>query len=135
MINIQDIRDGKLDGQYIWICDFRFKDFRNKPIRNVKPQKVLVRNNSELNKNKIIYYSSSHFIALNKKDEPIKSKVIGLFDNTGFRSYTGIAVNCFETEEECRKCYGKQLKIAIKGLENSVNNKTVELLIKELKEL
>ena len=53
-IGNDDIRNGKYDGQVVYICDYRLGDkgIHAKPIRNVKPMKVLVRSNKELPKNK-----------------------------------------------------------------------------------
>ena len=132
VIETQEIRDAKWDGKIVWICDFRYNDYSNKPIRSIKPSKVLVRNNSKTTRT--IYYSESHFIGLNKNNEPLKSKIITLFDNTGHRSYTGVALNCFETEEECVKHYKKQVRVAIKGLRGlrTKITETIDLKIDEL---
>ena len=114
MVNIKDVTDGNMNGQTVWICDLRYNNYNEKPIRNIKPTKVLIRDNNETNKK--IYYSSSHFVGLNKKNQPIKSKVIAVYDNTGYRSITGTPLNCFLSENECVQYYKKQLEIAIKGL-------------------
>ena len=116
MIKTKDIREGKLNGSVVWICDYRHNDYSKKPIRHIRPTQVLVRSNSETRKN--IYYSSSHFVGLNKKGEPIESKVIALFDNTGFRSRTGTAMNAFLTEQECQTHYDNQVNIVKRGLDN-----------------
>lgn len=132
MIDIKKITNGEMNGIKVWICDLRYTDYSNKPIRNIKPVEVLVRSNDETNKR--IYYSESHFVELNKKGEPLKSKIKAPFDGTGYRSYAGVALNCFDNEKECVKHYKKQVKIAIKGLEEhreciaeSVNKKITEL--------
>ena len=132
-LNIKDIANGKLDGKTVYICDLRYNDYSNKPIRQVKPTKVLIRSNSETNTR--VYYSESHFIPFNKKDEPIKTKVIKPYDNTGYRSYTGEPLNAFDTLEECEKHYKKQVKIAIKGLEDYKQSviSRIDNLIAELK--
>ena len=114
MIDINKIREGKYNGKDVWICDLRYNDYSNKPIRNVKPIKVLVRSNSLTSKT--VYYSSSHFVAYNKKGKVLESKVIVPFDTTGNRGYTGVSVNCFASEKECIAHYKKQVTEAIKGL-------------------
>lgn len=114
MIDYKEIAEGKHNNKIVWICDLRYNDYTQKPIRHIKPTKVLIRDNSQTTKN--IYYSASHFVGLNKKGEPIKSKVISLFDNTGFRSRTGTPLDCFETEAECIEGYKKLCVTAIKGL-------------------
>jgi hypothetical protein len=114
MIDINEITSGSRNGQTLWICDLRYNDYHNKPIRHIKPTKVLVRSNNETKKK--IYYSHSHFVALNKKDEPLKSKVFAPFDNTGYRMRTGTSLNCFETMDECDAHYRIQCRDAIDGL-------------------
>lgn len=90
-------------GDKVWVCDYRFNnEYIKKPIRHVPPTKVMIDSNE--NTKKRVYYSDHHFKALNKKDEPT-SKVIAPFDNTGFRSYTGIPVQVFYTEEEAQEYY------------------------------
>ncbi len=132
-MDIQSIKSGKNNGQIVWICDLRYNDYSNKPIRHIKPTRVLIRSNSEINKT--IYYSDSHFVALNNKDEIVKSKVFSLYDNTGFRSFTGVALQVFETEQECMDAYRKQCDVAIAGLTEykiteiqKIDNKINELL-------
>jgi hypothetical protein len=91
-------------GDTVWICDFRHDDIMNKPIRNISPQAVVIADNADLPKGKIVYYSNVHFLPLGKNGSPQK-KVIAPFDNTGFRGRTGIGVNVFDTEKECREFY------------------------------
>jgi hypothetical protein len=100
-------------GEIVWICDFRFNnEFFKKPIRKVLPTKVIVCSNDDLPKRKTVYYSEVHFKKLNKNGEPLKSSVIGPYDNTGYRSYPGVSVNIFKSEMECRMFF----KILCSGL-------------------
>lgn len=98
MIDIKDVVAGKYDGKMIYICDYRFNDVNDKPIRFILPQKVLVVSAEDVDKN--IYYSKSCFLALNKKGEPT-NKVIAVFDNTGFRSITGTPCKVFDNMTDC----------------------------------
>lgn len=125
------IADGKMDGEYVWICDYRLKDPSNKPIRAVKPQKVLVRSNGETKKG--VYYSDSHFVALKSDGSPTSSKIIGLFDNTGYRSYRGVPVNVFTTEMECRDMYRTLLKKAVGEIQEVIDqlNSRIDVIVKE----
>lgn len=116
MIEIKDVTEGKLNNQIVWICDYRYNNYGEKAIRKITPKKVLIRDNSETKKR--IYYSKSHFIALNKKDEPLKSKVYGVYDNTGYRSFPGVPLNCFKTEKECIAHYNTLLKTVSDGFKN-----------------
>lgn len=125
MIDIKKITNGELDDTKVWVCDLRYTDFSKKAARNLKPSLVMIRGNDETTKT--IYYSSSHFVSLNKIGEPINSKIIPLFDNTGYRSFRGIPINVFETEEECRSFYKSQVKTAIKGLINYKASLTISV--------
>lgn len=107
-IENENIRNGSMDGEYVYICDYRRTDFSKKASRNVEPTKVLVRSNTETNKR--VYYSNSHFVKLRKDGTP-SSKVIGLFDNTGFRSYTGVALKVFDNEAECNAQWNDDIKV------------------------
>ena len=103
------------EGDKIWICDYRFKNrYVDKPIRHIKPTKVMIRSNSDLPKNKRIYYSDWHFNGLNKADEPLKSKIIAPFDNTGYRQFTGTPVHVFLTEEEAQEHYVNKSRLELK---------------------
>lgn len=113
-MDLEDIISGKSNGQTVWVCDLRYNDYSNKPIRNIKPQLVLIRSNEHTTKS--IYYSKSHLVALNKKGQPLKSKIIPVFDNTGYKSFKGEPLNIFDNELDCIKCYKEQLKTAINGL-------------------
>lgn len=100
--------EGKLNyGEKVWICDYRFNDVSEKAIRHLPPQEVILVNNSELPKNKTVYYSNFHFRPLGKKGN-VLSKIISPYDNTGYRSYTGVSINIFLTKEECIKFYINQ---------------------------
>jgi len=92
-------------GKKLWISDFRQDDLDKKPIRCVRPQMALLRSNTEINSRKRIHYSDNHFVGLNKKGEPSKSKIIAIFDNTGYRSYPGEPIQIFDDEQECRAAF------------------------------
>lgn len=115
-MKIEDIMAGKLNGRKVWICDIRYDNYSEKPIRHVSPQEVMVRSNSETKKR--VYYSESHFVALNKKGEPVNSKIYSPVDNTGYRSRSGTPLQVFDNEADCRKAYTKQVDTAIRGLED-----------------
>ena len=129
MIDINKIKDGALDGQDVWICDYRYSDYSNgKPIRSVAPTKVRIRSNEETKKR--IYYSESHFVELNKKGDVVNSKIKGLFDNTGYRTYPGVPLNVFNTESECVDHYNELVKAALKGLKKHRKNIVSQLDIR-----
>jgi hypothetical protein len=133
--NIKNVTNGRLNGKIVWICDLRFRDYSDKPIRRIKPTKVMVNCNS--NTKKRIYYSESHFVALNKDLQVIKSKVWGVFDNTGHRTYKGEPLEVFDTESECRKRYEELVNVAVEGLNRhleSMKNK-INSFISEIKEV
>ena len=125
----------------VWISDYRLgTDPTSKPIRHVKPTKVKTFKATggciKLTKNKKVYYSNYHFRTLNKNGT-ISSKIIAPYDNTGFRSYTGVSLNIFMTEEECREHYLSLCESVKNALEEykDIYMKTFDVLINEADEL
>lgn len=116
-ISCKEIQSGgKWVGKLVWVCDYRQPDLQKKAIRHVRPTLVLVRSNDELPQNKRIYYSETHFVKLLASGQP-SSTIIGLFDNTGYRSFEGHPVKVFETEAECVQEYNKMADVIIKSYE------------------
>lgn len=114
VIDIEKVTSGSMNGEYVWVCGYRQPDLNKKPIRNVPPQKVLVASADSVKGN--VYYSKSVFLKLNKKGEPTKS-AIKVFDNTGYRFYTGVSVNVFDNEAECKAKWKDQVSDVIGQLE------------------
>lgn len=109
-------------GEEVWICDYRFNDIDNQPIRHVKPTKVIVVSNEELPGNKTVYYSEFHFRPFGKNGKPL-AQVIAPYDNTGYRSNTGTSLNIFYDEKECVKHYKKQCRTIIIDFEAAKESK------------
>lgn len=97
-MNIKPIIDGDRDGEKVWICDLRYSNLNEKAIRKVVPTLVEIVSNSETTMR--VNYSHSHFRKFNAKGKRM-AQVIKLFDNTGYRSFSGVALQVFETEAEC----------------------------------
>lgn len=96
----KEVANGKYIGQELWVCDYRYIDFDNKPIRHVKPTKVNCVSINETNKR---VHSSECFFREGEK----KSSIIKLYDNTGYR---GTPLKVFTTEVECLEEYSAQKK-------------------------
>lgn len=113
-------------GKRFWICDYRLNSKKDsKPIRNVPPKLVQVFSNDDLPKNKRVYYSPVHFREV--KNDKILSTIIAPYDNTGYRAYTGISLNIFNSEIECINCFNKQCDEAIKEYEDELKRRTDEI--------
>lgn len=113
-------------GKYIWICDFRLnKDRDIKPIRKVTPKLVQVFSNDDLPKGKNVYYSPIHFRELKKNK--VQSAIIAPYDSTGYRTYTGVSLNIFNTKEECIEFFRKQCDEVITGYLEELDRRTVEI--------
>ncbi len=104
-LDTKELRDGVHIGKEVWICDYRWTDFDKKEDRNIKPTKVLIRSTDDTSKR--VNYSHCFFSEI-KKDKVVNSSLIKLFDNTGYRTFAGVALNAFTTESECEKHYKKQ---------------------------
>jgi hypothetical protein len=103
---IDEITNGLHNGKSFWICDLRYVNgYNRKPARNVKPALAEIRSTKD---REDVYYSDSAFF--------VKSKMIKVFDNTGYRSYRGIPLMVFESEMECKEHYNSQLQNAIDSL-------------------
>jgi hypothetical protein len=123
-LEIKELREGSHNGKIVWICDYRWTDFYKKENRNIKPTQVLIRSTSDTTKTG--YYSSSFFSEI-KKDKVANSSIIRLFDNTGYRSYAGVALNVFTEEKECIDFYKKQANIVLKCFEKYKEDKLERL--------
>lgn len=113
-------------GKKVWITDIRLSD-GNAFIRHVPPQEVMIFSNTDLPKNKRVYYSNYHFRKLNSKGEPLK-QIIAPYDNTGYRSYTGVSVRVFNNEEDALDEYNSMIDKVIEEYEGriAVINKHIE---------
>lgn len=142
-IDINEItQSDKWINKKIWICDYRQEDSNKKAIRHQRPTEVIVRNISELPKNKKVYYTENFFSKLNAKGEVINSSIIPVFDNTGYRSFTGVPLSAFDNEEECKKHYLEQVDKIITMIDNemesillSLQNMKEDLIVEKTKYL
>lgn len=126
-LDTNEVREGKYIGQELWICDYRYTDFNNKPIRHVPPTKVNCLSIKDTDKR--VYYSECFF-----REGSKKSSLIKLFDNTGYRMCPGTALNVFTTEEECREHYLAQ-KEKLRGKFKEYKQQQLRILEQTEKEL
>jgi hypothetical protein len=131
-INANEIRisDSPFLNKDLWVCDLRFNNSIEKPIRKVVPTKINLVSNDKVSKR--IYYSDNSLVPYNKKEELVFSKAFGIYDNTGFRSlFTGVPLEIFDSEEECKNQYKKLIKLAIqfinKKKEEFVNSADIQI--------
>jgi len=132
-IATKKIRDGEMVGDIVWVCDFRKPDLDKKPIRHVKPTKVIIKSNEDLPKNKTVYYSMNHFSPINNKGKAT-SKIISPVDNTGYRSFSGVEINVFDNEVECKAYYRCQCQDVINRYHAKISC-AVEVLRKQQLEI
>lgn len=125
------------ENDVLWVCDFRFGSggVLTKPIRHVKPTQVILLNNDKLPKNKKVYYSYYHFRTIKKNGSP-SSTIIAPYDNTGYRTYTGVSLNIFFTEKECRDYYIEMCRKNKKIAEDEIENikETVNQVLDEIED-
>lgn len=120
-------------GKQIWITDYR----RGKSggyVRHVPPTLAEVTCNSELPKNKRVYYSDYHFRKV--KNGKVMKEIHAPYDNTGYRGYTGVSVNIYYTYEEAAKKYNEQIeemKNSYLSEIESIKSEVVELDSKKIK--
>lgn len=97
-----------INGKKVYVVDIRNSD-GNSYLRSIEPTLVEIVSNEELPKNKKVYYSNYHFRKIGKTGKTTK-QIIAPYDNTGYRSYSGVSVNVFETYEEAVEKYNEQLE-------------------------
>ena len=110
-IKHEDIRNEKLDGMEVWICDYTWNDYHNvKPSAHIKPQRAIVRNNKDGCRG---LGAGSHVVSLNVDGSISKAKnKIYYVSNFWVSTY-----NIFDNETECRKYYTEQCTKAIREKE------------------
>lgn len=140
-IDIEDIVNAVgLNGKKYFVCDYR-KDTTQKAIRHIKPIEIILQDNDDYNKAgkkyPRVHYSKYAFVQINKNGEPIYSKSISPFDNTGWRSYTGIGLNIFDNMQECIDHYNSQVKMVVELYEKEISTIVVSLTneMEEIKKL
>ncbi len=123
MIKIKEITEenSKYIGKDVWIAEVNFNMERP---RIIKPTLVRVRHRDEAPKNKTIYYSFCYFSPLGKKGEPL-SRIIPVFDTTGFRGFTGNPLSVFETEQEAKNWFVEKIGNVI---QNRVDRRDEQLI-------
>lgn len=132
-VDHKEVTNGSRNGETLFVCAYLRPDRDKKPIRALAPIEVLVMDNSTTSKR--VYYSESHFRPVGKGGEAM-SRVIPVFDNTGFRSRTGNPLHIFTTEEECKDKWNEMIQEEIEGLEayKSTVLKNIDSNIEKLKE-
>lgn len=109
-------------GKRVWICDYRLGDGGaiNKPIRAITPKYVEICSNDTLPKSKTVYYSPIHFREVKKGKA--SSNIIAPYDNTGYRCYSGVSLNIFDKEKDCRDFFVKQCNEMLASIKSEMEN-------------
>ena len=129
----EKVMDGELNGETVWICDYIRPDLNKKPLRSIKPVKCVVVDNDELPKNKIVYYSESHYRPIGKNGKPT-SKIISPVDNTGYRGYCGNKLFTSRSESECVEKFKSLVDIVMDKWKGKLKTAELEIL-NEMKSL
>jgi len=101
-VDHKEVTNGSRNGETLYVCAYLRPDKDKKPIRSLAPIEVVVMDNSTTNKR--VYYSESHFRPIGKSGN-VTSRVIPVFDNTGFRTFPGDPLYIFTTEKEAIDCW------------------------------
>lgn len=123
-ISEEEITNGSRDGEIVYVTHFN-PNLDQKATRDVKPTKVMVCSNDAYPTKSAVHYSHSHFRKLKANGEP-SSTVIKVYDNTGYRSYTGVPLHIFDNMDEAIMDYQESVQKFIGDLEEAkvrvVNN-------------
>jgi len=126
-LDIKIIRElGSHVGTKVWVCDYRQDDLDKKAARHVPPTEVIIVSNEDAPSKTRIYYSNTHFRGLTKTGE-ISSKVIAIYDNTGYRSNPGVPLHVFDNKEECVEFYNEQADKIISAIDARINTAVIRL--------
>lgn len=101
-------------GKCLWVCDYRRDDLDKKAIRALVPTYATL---VPVDENDRVYYSETYFIRNSGSKAPIK-----IFDNTGYRSFAGVAIAVFTEEDECREFFAKQCLDIEERLQKRIDN-------------
>lgn len=113
--------EGNYVNQDLYIAEANFKIGRPRIIQPVRAKLV---SKEEAPKNKTIYYSYN-FFKVYKPNGKLDSKVVAVFDNTGFRSYRGNPISIFDNYDEAVVWFNKEIQKVI-----DERNKAREVLLK-----
>lgn len=134
-IDIDKITSGEMRGEVIYVCDYRKPDLFKKAARNLPPTKVVIYTQKDYDdagkKAPQVYYSNCALVPLNNKEQPVWSRVIKPYDNTGYRSYPGIALEAFSTEEECIDAYNLSVQGVVDDYNEAILNAPLNLIAEQ----
>jgi len=127
------VMNGELNGEIVWICDYMRRDLNKKPLRSIQPVKCIVVDNDDLPKNKIVYYSESHYRPIGKNGNPT-SRIISPVDTTGYRGYCGNMLFTSHSENECVEKFKSLVDIVMCEWKDKLKTAELEILT-EMKSL
>ena len=134
-IDVNDVIESSMRGKIVYACDYRKPDLDKKAVRNVSPEKCIVFTKTDFEeagkKWPNVYYSNTVLLPLNKKDEPIWSRPIKVFDNTGYRAYTGVPIEFFDNMEECIEAYNIAVQEVIDRYHTAILNAPLNLIAEQ----
>lgn len=113
--------EGNYVNQDLFIAEANFKIGRPRIIQPVRAKLVP---REEAPKNKTIYYSYN-FFKVYKANGKLDSKVVAVFDNTGFRGYRGNPISIFDNYDEAVTWFNAEIQKVI-----DERNKQREVLLK-----
>lgn len=130
-IATKDVREGKHDGEVVWVCHYLRPDLNKKPLRSIPPTKCLIRPCTKRR-----YYTESELAVFNKKGEP-SATAHSPVDNTGYRSFCGNEVSIFDNEDECKQEWQRQVGVVLREwvARRSVAIEEIDAEIANLKEM
>lgn len=130
-----------LRGKKFWVCDYRKDSTDKKANRAIPPTEIMIVTSQDYRdaalKEPTVYYSNVAFAKLDKNGNPKLKQLVPPFDTTGYRSYTGIGINVFDSYDECVKFYNEQIDKIIEMYENKIETivQSLEYELEEIKKL
>lgn len=110
-------------GKTYYVCDYRRPDLSKKAARSLAPTQVVVLTNADYEEVGMtpprVYYSNVALAKVTKNGEPKYKSLVPPFDNTGYRSFTGIGINVFDNMDECVDFYNAQVQAVVDVIEEN----------------
>ena len=113
--DIEELKKVGYSGLRFWVCDYRFRNIDQKPIRAVTPTEAIY----TYEKGTSSSYDKLYFKAISSKTGVVLSKLISIYDNT---AYSSELLHVFDTEAECREFFAKQVKEILDALSDYEKN-------------
>ena len=127
----KEIKNGKYNGQIVWICAYNKEVLNKNHYIKIEPIKCIIISNKSIPINKKLHYSKSHFLSVNDKNE--FPKIISIDCDFNFLIYQNDDIYTFDNEKECINKWNELINYHIKELDLYYKNILNDLKLLKIK--